>query len=62
MRLLSAQRDLICKTFLDDLASSDISNNPPDDPNTQLDLYNTALQVIYEKHVNQERKLSSPAA
>ena len=42
--------------FLDDLASSDLCLNPPDDPDVLFDSYNSTLRVIYEHHAPLRKK------
>ena len=49
-------KTLDLQSFLDDLASSDLCNSPPDDPETLLDLYNTTLQTIYDRHAPPKKK------
>ena len=44
------------QSFLDDIASSDLCNRQPDDPEALLDLYNTTLKSIYDKHAPPKKK------
>ena len=45
--------------FLDDLASSDLCLNPPDDPDVLFDSYNSTLRVIYEHHAPSRKKTTT---
>ena len=44
------------QSFLDDITSSDLCNNQSDDPEVLLDLYNTTLKSIYDKHAPPKKK------